>query len=92
MECVFFDAGDTLVYPGPPVGEVFEELGEHFALPGVWRVYADVFPALGALRGKELRLGLVSNWDSRLAPETAHSRVIASLGELPDLLDGHSEA
>lgn len=138
IECVFFDAGDTLIYPDPPVGEVyaealrrrgiparwsdmeghfrsvladmrarrdqdgadygpgdrqarrwwrevvrlsfepfgvpdsldevFEELWEHFASPEVWRVYADVFPTLGALRGMGLRLGLVSNWDSRLAP------------------------
>ena len=136
VDCVFFDAGNTLIYPepsvaeayalavrkrgveadtqevaglfrhawvelrrrhsgkGPPYGAtekeariwwqkvveltfeqyaglfdmqaIFEDLWNHFADPGSWRVYPDVFPALQALREGGLRIGLISNWDSRL--------------------------
>jgi len=137
IECVFFDAGNTLIYPDPLVGEayarvlrkrgieadagqvaeqfknawmelrrqqagtappygstdaqarqwwrrvvrltfrpyevqepdvLFEELWEHFADPASWRVYPDVFPTLQALRKRSVRVGLISNWDSRLVP------------------------
>lgn len=41
-------------------------LREFFARPEAWRVYADAVPALRALRSDGVRLGVVSNWDSRL--------------------------
>ncbi len=44
----------------------FETLYGHFGEPSVWRLYEDVEPALAALRGAGLRLGIVSNWDTRL--------------------------
>jgi putative hydrolase of the HAD superfamily len=42
---------------------VYEEFGD----PGRWEVYSDVLPAFRRLRKRGLRLGLISNWDSRLA-------------------------
>ena len=41
-------------------------LRDAFRDPSAWRVFDDVVPALDALRGMGARLGVVSNWDSRL--------------------------
>jgi putative hydrolase of the HAD superfamily len=136
VDAVFFDAGQTLIYPAPSVGEMyaralrrvgieadpermeprfveawrrtreqslgsleygrteadakefwrsvvresfepfgrpddFEEtflyLWDHFAQAGAWRVYGDVLPAFEELRRRGKGLGLISNWDVRLA-------------------------
>ena len=45
---------------------VLDELYAAFSDPGVWRVFPDVFPTLERLRAAGLRLGVVSNWDTRL--------------------------
>lgn len=45
---------------------VLEPLREAFGDPASWHVYPDVVPALTALRSEGVRLGVVSNWDSRL--------------------------
>ncbi len=37
-----------------------------FRDPGAWKVWPDVPSALDALADREVRLGIVSNWDSRL--------------------------
>jgi putative hydrolase of the HAD superfamily len=50
------------------------ELFEHFATPAPYRVFPDVAPALDALAAAGVRLGVVSNWDARLA------RVLEGLG------------
>jgi putative hydrolase of the HAD superfamily len=55
---------------------VFRRLWGYFALPGAWRVYGDVLPALDALEGRGVGIGLISNWDSRLRP------VLADMGLL----------
>ena len=44
----------------------FEALFEFFGDPANWVVYDDVFPALEELRGAGIRLGVISNFDSRL--------------------------
>jgi putative hydrolase of the HAD superfamily len=44
----------------------FAELFEYFAHADSWELFADVVPALGALRARGLRLGIVSNFDGRL--------------------------
>ncbi len=44
----------------------FEALYRRFGEPDAWRFYDDVEPALGALRRRGLKLGVVSNWDTRL--------------------------
>ena len=43
-----------------------EPLRDAFRDPRVWEVFPDVVPALEALRGLGVRMGVVSNWDSRL--------------------------
>ena len=55
---------------------VYDEFGDS----GRWRAYDDVAPAFERLRARGLRLGLISNWDSRL------QRIIDGLG-LGELLD-----
>jgi putative hydrolase of the HAD superfamily len=42
-------------------------LWEAFGRTSAWRVHDDVLPTLEALRGQGARLGVVSNWDSRLS-------------------------
>jgi putative hydrolase of the HAD superfamily len=44
----------------------FEALYRRFGEPEVWRLYDDAVPTLRELRGRGLRLGIVSNWDTRL--------------------------
>ena len=56
-----------LVHP-PPSRTFFPALYARFSEPGAWRVYDDVLPALAALAGRGLKLGLISNWDERLRP------------------------
>jgi putative hydrolase of the HAD superfamily len=43
-----------------------ERLEDAFGRPSAWRVYEDTHPALEELRRSRIRLGVVSNWDSRL--------------------------
>ncbi len=44
----------------------FEALYRRFGEADAWRVYDDVVPVLRDLRGRGLKIGVVSNWDSRL--------------------------
>ena len=44
----------------------FEALYRRFGEPDVWRIYDDVEPVLRSLRDEGYRLGVVSNWDTRL--------------------------
>jgi putative hydrolase of the HAD superfamily len=53
----------------PPEGlaeRALEPLRDAFRDPRAWTIYADVVPALDALRQAGVRMGIVSNWDSRL--------------------------
>jgi len=59
------------------VREALDRLGRAFRERGAWTVYADVVPALGELRAAGVRLGVVSNWDSRLP------RLLDDLGLAP---------
>ncbi len=59
---------ETLGRPPLPFDAWFEALYEAFARPEVWRPYPDALPLLDGLRARGLRLGIVSNWDSRLEP------------------------
>lgn len=53
--------------PGPARLERFlVDLYDTFAEPRAWRVHADWPGTVAALRGRGLRIGLVSNWDLRL--------------------------
>ena len=51
---------------GPLSAELFESLWQHFAQPTSWRLFADVQPALQHLQQCGLKLGIASNFDSRL--------------------------
>jgi putative hydrolase of the HAD superfamily len=46
----------------------FEELFDFFVQAEAWQVFPDVLPALRALRDRDIKLGIISNWDSRLLP------------------------
>ncbi len=52
----------------PVTDQFFNELFDFFATPGAWRVYEDVLPALEQLRSRQIRLAVISNWDTRLRP------------------------
>jgi putative hydrolase of the HAD superfamily len=58
----------------------FAELYEHFRSSDAWLLYPDVQPALELLRFKGLRLGIISNFDSRL------KEIVANLG-IPPLIE-----
>ncbi len=44
----------------------FLRLFEVFGHASVWRLYPDVEEALAALRARGMKLGIISNWDTRL--------------------------
>jgi putative hydrolase of the HAD superfamily len=50
----------------PPSETFFAQLFERFAQPEAWRVFDDVLPALDALASRDVKLGVISNWDERL--------------------------
>ena len=52
--------------PESPSKTFFPDLYDRFAEPDVWRVFDDVIPALDALASRDIRLGIISNWDERL--------------------------
>lgn len=48
------------------VQRALDRLWEAFGRTSAWHVYDDAIPTLDALRRSGVRLGIVSNWDSRL--------------------------
>ncbi len=50
----------------PRFDEFFDELFERFRRREFWRVYDDVEPTLAELKQRGLKLGVISNFDSRL--------------------------
>ncbi|MCI0388384.1 MAG: HAD-IA family hydrolase [Acidobacteria bacterium] len=50
----------------PRFDEFFDEIFERFSSRELWRVYDDVEPALTELKRLGLKLGVISNFDSRL--------------------------
>jgi putative hydrolase of the HAD superfamily len=48
--------------------EVFDRLWQHFAAPDAWRSLADAHATLVQLRRRGLVIGVISNFDQRLAP------------------------
>ncbi|MCP3980907.1 MAG: HAD-IA family hydrolase [bacterium] len=61
---------ETAVLDGAPrdglAEKALEALRAAFLGDDAWRVYDDVRPTLSALRDRGVKLGVVSNWDSRL--------------------------
>jgi putative hydrolase of the HAD superfamily len=54
--------------PEPPSQTFFPQLYERFSEADAWHVFEDVVPTLEVLAGQGVRLGIISNWDERLAP------------------------
>lgn len=52
----------------PPSEWFFDELFERFAEAVAWQVFDDVKPAIDAIAARGINLGIISNWDERLAP------------------------
>lgn len=52
--------------PFPRFEEFFDEVFERFRGREFWRVYDDVAPTLAELKRRGLKLGVISNFDSRL--------------------------
>ncbi|MCL2504026.1 MAG: HAD-IA family hydrolase [Coriobacteriia bacterium] len=65
---------------GSGTGHFAHRVYHEFGSGHRWRAYDDVVPALVRLRKRGMRVGLISNWDSRL------SGIVADLG-LADLID-----
>lgn len=59
------DVLDTVGFHGDRAA-VFDACYSAFDEPRAWRVFEDVRPALDALKRRGLRLGVLSNWDTRL--------------------------
>jgi putative hydrolase of the HAD superfamily len=53
-------------HPESIARRALDGLRDHFATPAAWQVYPDTVPTLERLRAAGLKLGVVSNWDSRL--------------------------
>jgi putative hydrolase of the HAD superfamily len=49
-----------------PWEPLLTELFEVFSEPSMWRTFPEVPEVLGSVRGRGLKLAIVSNWDSRL--------------------------
>lgn len=47
-------------------GDYFDELYDLFGQPSTWRLFPDSLRTLATLRDRGVRVGIVSNWDSRL--------------------------
>ena len=47
--------------------QLAEAVYHYYFSPKAWRLYDDVLPTLEALRTRDFRLALISNWDSSLA-------------------------
>lgn len=57
--------------------EFFEELYAHFAKPGVWAAYTDVWDVLVELHERGLALAIISNFDRRLYAILEHLQLAA---------------
>jgi putative hydrolase of the HAD superfamily len=52
----------------PPSKTFFPALYDRFGSHESWRIFDDVKPTLEDLKSKGLKLGVISNWDTRLRP------------------------
>jgi putative hydrolase of the HAD superfamily len=48
--------------------EMFRAIYDRFAQPTAWHLFDDVIPALEFAKSRNLKLGIISNWDERLRP------------------------
>jgi putative hydrolase of the HAD superfamily len=55
-----------------PFDDYFATVYRKFARPGVWELFPDVLPVLAELHRLKIRLGVISNFDSRLCDVLSH--------------------
>jgi putative hydrolase of the HAD superfamily len=67
---------ETIISDVRPIEPLFESLWNHFSKAENWKVFSDVAPCLNTLRGQKVRIGIASNFDSRVR------EVVASLNLL----------
>jgi putative hydrolase of the HAD superfamily len=79
VETVFREAGPPGASGSPGFDACFEELFRHFATRDAWDLYPDVVPALARLRRAGHRVGLISNFDSRVFPLLNRLGIASSL-------------
>lgn len=65
---VFTDAGLLDAFEADRFDAYFDAVFHHFESPAVWAEYPDVLPALRALAGRGVELGVITNFDSRVVP------------------------
>jgi putative hydrolase of the HAD superfamily len=58
-----------------PFDDYFATVYQKFASPGVWELFPDVLPVLAELHRLKIRLGVISNFDSRLYDILSHLSV-----------------
>ena len=63
---VFAGAGHLDAFAPGVFDEYFDAVYRHFEDPGTWDIFPDVMPTLAALRDGGRRLGIISNFDSRV--------------------------
>jgi putative hydrolase of the HAD superfamily len=66
VRALFGAAGFADVVDGPAFGAFFAALWDHFATAEAWEVYSDVRPCLAELQARGCRLGVITNFDSRI--------------------------
>jgi putative hydrolase of the HAD superfamily len=60
------EAGDSGQLAGGTFDEFFASLYDHFTTADAWELFPDVRPALDRLRAGGVRLGLITNYDTRV--------------------------
>jgi putative hydrolase of the HAD superfamily len=65
---VIEQAGLSGALGGPVFEAFFDALFEHFATADAWQLFPDVLPTFQQLKSRGVRLGLVTNFDTRVYP------------------------
>jgi putative hydrolase of the HAD superfamily len=60
------DAGLSEALGGPVFEDFFAALYHHFTTAGAWELFPDVEPALDGLKSRGIRIGLITNYDTRV--------------------------
>jgi putative hydrolase of the HAD superfamily len=79
---VFADAGLLDAFGAGRFDAYFDAVYHHFESPAVWAEYPDVFPALQALAGRGVELGVITNFDSRVLPLLAARGLARRFGSI----------
>lgn len=67
VRSVVDECGEVLAFDA-----FFEALYSYYAQPNEWALFAEVISTIDSMRARGLRIGVLSNFDSRLAPILSH--------------------